>query len=767
MNQTNKSAFVIIAGHVFVMICMIIAASGRFINETMAANGTLTPKAWIYLPYISIQETTIPSPVLSIPLIVNATDDIDDGSCDSTHCSLREAILASNEWKGPDNIIFDPSVFPPSETVMIELASMLPGITDGNTTIDASGARVTVDGNKLSGDNTHGFIIQSSNNTLKGILIQNVPAVAVVVGAWKGLSWLPSNEVHNNTLDSITVINSGYGGPPFTGRADAIWIYASAGTRACRNRVINCTVENNADDGIEIWSQEGGVVDDNFVVGNIVRGNAEVGIEIDVHGPGGSACRNIVADNIVKANIEGGIHFTSQGGGTVDGNIIDHNIVVENISGVAIGIGGWDPGSSASRNRIANNIVEANIGSGGITMGSYGEGTLDGNTIINNTVVENMGWGIAILAGDPGSSASANLVINNTVEHSGDAGIVVTPDSSAVGDGNCVYYNNFIENNYDPIDTGNRTCWDYSGKGNYWSDYQGVDNDGNGIGDDPYYIPPNGVDNYPVMEPIPTIVESIPVTVTPVCLNPPSFSPGDTNVVLEKITLQLSPTDTSLVTYWLGIRLDKIGSGSDSDVSQVEIWRDDDDNGELNSDVDTEIGSGIFNQSTVNIMFPLFESITNIPQNYFIAIDVSENISKKGNTIGIKCADSSYFSVISPATVLNNNFPFQSYETPLHVVEEQIDIPNTFSLSQNYPNPFNIVTIIKYQIPHTSHVLIRIYNLNGQIVNTLIDKNQSSGYYSLTWNGKNRYNNSLASGVYFYKMVAGNFVKVYKLLLVR
>jgi len=136
-------------------------------------------------PNFGPSETTTPAETEPSLLIVNATDDVDDGVCNTVHCSLREAINTSNERPGPDTITFDPSVFPPSETVVIELTSPLPTILDGNTTIDASGTQVTVDGSKLPGM-TYGFEINSSNNTLKGIRVQNVPGIAVHVIAFNG-----------------------------------------------------------------------------------------------------------------------------------------------------------------------------------------------------------------------------------------------------------------------------------------------------------------------------------------------------------------------------------------------------------------------------------------------------------------------------------------------------------------------------------------------------------------------------------------------------
>jgi hypothetical protein len=94
-------------------------------------------------------------------------------------------------------------------------------------------------------------------------------------------------------------------------------------------------------------------------------------------------------------------------------------------------------------------------------------------------------------------------------------------------------------------------------------------------------------------------------------------------------------------------------------------------------------------------------------------------------------------------------------------------IPSVFSLSQNYPNPFNPETRIQYGLPKTGHVRLTIYNLLGQKVRTLVDTQKAPGFYTTSWDGTNDYGNLVASGVYIYRIEAGEFVHGKKLLLLR
>ncbi len=87
------------------------------------------------------------------------------------------------------------------------------------------------------------------------------------------------------------------------------------------------------------------------------------------------------------------------------------------------------------------------------------------------------------------------------------------------------------------------------------------------------------------------------------------------------------------------------------------------------------------------------------------------------------------------------------------------DVPIIFELSQNYPNPFNPVTMVNYQLPMISHVELAIYNLLGQKVATLVNNQQQAGTYQVEWNAT-----GLASGVYYYRLEAGNFAQTRKMI---
>jgi subtilisin family serine protease len=104
-------------------------------------------------------------------------------------------------------------------------------------------------------------------------------------------------------------------------------------------------------------------------------------------------------------------------------------------------------------------------------------------------------------------------------------------------------------------------------------------------------------------------------------------------------------------------------------------------------------------------------------------------------------------------------------EEDLHATESAV--PQEFSLSQNYPNPFNPETEIKYALPTGCHVKLTIYNIAGQKVKTLVDEYQTAGYKTIHWNGRADKGEEIATGVYFYKIQAGDFRESRKMVLVK
>ena len=91
----------------------------------------------------------------------------------------------------------------------------------------------------------------------------------------------------------------------------------------------------------------------------------------------------------------------------------------------------------------------------------------------------------------------------------------------------------------------------------------------------------------------------------------------------------------------------------------------------------------------------------------------------------------------------------------------------TYRLDQNYPNPFNPNTTISYQIPFASDVSLKIYDVSGRLIRTLVEKYESEGVHAVFWDGKDHSGMAVASGIYFYKLHAGEFVETKRMVLLR
>jgi hypothetical protein len=105
----------------------------------------------------------------------------------------------------------------------------------------------------------------------------------------------------------------------------------------------------------------------------------------------------------------------------------------------------------------------------------------------------------------------------------------------------------------------------------------------------------------------------------------------------------------------------------------------------------------------------------------------------------------------------------ENYKSALTAVHSpSASLPTAFTLEQNYPNPFNPSTTISYGLPRRWHITLVVYNTFGQQVATLVNESQEAGYYDVRFDGS-----GLASGVYLYRLRAGDYIATKKVLLLK
>jgi hypothetical protein len=95
-------------------------------------------------------------------------------------------------------------------------------------------------------------------------------------------------------------------------------------------------------------------------------------------------------------------------------------------------------------------------------------------------------------------------------------------------------------------------------------------------------------------------------------------------------------------------------------------------------------------------------------------------------------------------------------------VKDEVGFPNSYSISQNHPNPFNPSTTIRFQVPNSSFLNLKVYDVLGNKVATLVNEEKPPGSYEVSFNAA-----GLSSGIYFYKLQAGSFIETKKMLLLK
>ncbi len=143
-----------------------------------------------------------------------------------------------------------------------------------------------------------------------------------------------------------------------------------------------------------------------------------------------------------------------------------------------------------------------------------------------------------------------------------------------------------------------------------------------------------------------------------------------------------------------------------------------------------------------------------------------------GNTFGWSVAFNGKYAIIGApgySTSPNKTGAVYIYDvgTVVSVQEQPTAIPKTFRLEQNYPNPFNPTTVIRYRLPTNSQVELTIFNRLGQHIKTLVKGKQGAGSHEIVWDGTDARGRNAASGVYVYRLRAGELVATKKMILMR
>jgi len=253
------------------------------------------------------------------------------------------------------------------------------------------------------------------------------------------------------------------------------------------NLIIDNSIIANSNDGIKIDASH-----QNNITQNTITNNKDSGISLH-----NFSTQNNINNNYMSKNYRG-LSFNEASENHVIGNQISetfmsilfysacnyNNIIANNMSNSDSGIWFERAAPYSKGNNIIGNLISSNQRFG-ILARSVSDNKIQNNTIKNNE------YGISI----SGDSAQNNIITGNNITSNSETGLSLGRTSAIV------YYNNFINNTQD-INCESTNIWNKEKEGNYWNNYTGIDNNGDGIGDTPYVINENNQDNYPLMEPV-------------------------------------------------------------------------------------------------------------------------------------------------------------------------------------------------------------------------------------------------------------------------
>jgi hypothetical protein len=145
-----------------------------------------------------------------------------------------------------------------------------------------------------------------------------------------------------------------------------------------------------------------------------------------------------------------------------------------------------------------------------------------------------------------------------------------------------------------------------------------------------------------------------------------------------------------------------------------------------------------------------------------VLLDAVWNTPKYLGTVKFLAENKLQFIPSNTMTGITNPVPYDGSDYPTGIKNESFTIPETFNLRQNYPNPFNPTTTISFILPSKSFVSLKVFDLQGREVATIVSEELSVGTYKYQWNATNR-----TSGVYFYRLQTDSFTETKKLILLK
>jgi len=442
----------------------------------------------------------------------------------------------------------------------VEIRNFSSGIRISDTWFGSGGSRNNVTNNNITNNTGHGIVIADSklneafcgNNIVFGNTITSNDCGIFI--SYSTNNVLRNNQMNNNTynlwvecennlppsdfVNDIDASNTVDGKPIYywvderdkTVPSDAGYValinctaitvnnlnLANNGQGVLLVSTTNSTITKNnitnSLEGVQLYGPYG-YCNYNSVVGNKITANTRHGIHLwESH-------NTIITENHIAKNQENGIDLFDSRDSDITGNTITEN------NGCGIKLWFYSGSNTISANYIANN-------NNGIQI----DRSLD-NNIIGNNITNNSDNGIHLWDSDSTS------IIGNNITNNGD-GIWVYSCYY-----NIIHHNNFVNNTVHAGTDGSIVTWDNGSEGNYWDNYTGVDNDGDGIGDTPYVVDENNQDNYPLVKPM-HVCTIPPPPASPVII---IVSPENMRYAVNTVSLTFTVSEP---TSWVGYSLD-------------------------------------------------------------------------------------------------------------------------------------------------------------------------------------------------------------------